>query len=40
MSGVVLNRLGRTKQAEERLRAARALSPNLDQYFARFGIKP
>jgi tetratricopeptide (TPR) repeat protein len=40
MSSIVLGRLGDRDQAAERLRAARLLYPNSDQYYVRFGIKP
>ncbi len=40
MSGIVLARLGEPAKAAERLQAARTLSPNLDQYYERFGIRP
>ena len=40
MSGVVLARLGEADKAAERLRAARALYPNTDQFYGKFGIRP
>ena len=40
MSGIVLSRLHQPDMAAERLRAARILYPNIDQYYQRFGIKP
>jgi tetratricopeptide (TPR) repeat protein len=40
MSGIVLMRMGETAKGAERLRAARALYPRLDQYYERFGIRP
>jgi tetratricopeptide (TPR) repeat protein len=38
MSGIVLTRMGQGEKGAARLRAARMLNPNMDQYYARFGV--
>jgi hypothetical protein len=40
MSGVVLGRLGQKDKAGATERAARTISPDIDRFFNRYGIKP
>ena len=40
MRGVIRKRMGDAKAAEGDLAAARMMSPQIDQNYAKYGIKP